>query len=216
MTNGVARRGMPVWSKLPEPQRWQIVSFLKSLGTDISMQFAQSGQIALSWQLPFMAAACDHPLPSGASERHKSAPQATTIWVSAVFTLVMTGRPPEACAARLRLCSSTLPRFCRVTSLTVVRRSWLPGDLNNVPLGEDSRNTSYGFSPISKYRQRSRQIRTAGFKPVREFYEQNHKYLYMLYYDAKLWWGRQEDQFPDLKEITAFSVLLKDDSPSQP
>jgi hypothetical protein len=22
---------MPVWSKLPEPQRWQIVSYLKSL-----------------------------------------------------------------------------------------------------------------------------------------------------------------------------------------
>jgi len=32
LTNGVVRRGMPVWSKLPEPQRWQIVSFLKSLG----------------------------------------------------------------------------------------------------------------------------------------------------------------------------------------
>src|SRR5262249_13582701 len=25
LTNGVVRRGMPVWSKLPEPQRWQIV-----------------------------------------------------------------------------------------------------------------------------------------------------------------------------------------------
>ena len=31
LTNGVVRRGMPVWSKLPEPERWQIVSFLKSL-----------------------------------------------------------------------------------------------------------------------------------------------------------------------------------------
>ena len=33
LTNGVVRRGMPVWSKLPEPQRWQLVTFLKSLGT---------------------------------------------------------------------------------------------------------------------------------------------------------------------------------------
>jgi len=33
LTNGVVRRGMPVWSKLPEPQRWQLVSYLKSLGT---------------------------------------------------------------------------------------------------------------------------------------------------------------------------------------
>jgi mono/diheme cytochrome c family protein len=32
LTNGVVRRGMPVWSKLPEPQRWQIVSYIKSLG----------------------------------------------------------------------------------------------------------------------------------------------------------------------------------------
>jgi len=32
ITNGVVWRGMPVWSKLPEPQRWQLVSYLKSLG----------------------------------------------------------------------------------------------------------------------------------------------------------------------------------------
>jgi mono/diheme cytochrome c family protein len=31
LTNGVVWHGMPVWSKLPEPQRWQIVTFLKSL-----------------------------------------------------------------------------------------------------------------------------------------------------------------------------------------
>lgn len=34
LTNGVVRRGMPVWSKLPEAQRWQIVAFLKSLRGD--------------------------------------------------------------------------------------------------------------------------------------------------------------------------------------
>lgn len=32
LTNGIVRSGMPVWSKLPEPRRWQIVSYLKSLG----------------------------------------------------------------------------------------------------------------------------------------------------------------------------------------
>ena len=32
LTNGVVRRGMPVWSKLPEPRRWQLVTYLKSLG----------------------------------------------------------------------------------------------------------------------------------------------------------------------------------------
>src|SRR5260370_6040283 len=33
LTNGVVRRGTPVWSKLPEPQRWQLVSYIKSLGS---------------------------------------------------------------------------------------------------------------------------------------------------------------------------------------
>lgn len=33
LTNGVVRKGMPVWSKLPELQRWQLVSFIKSLGS---------------------------------------------------------------------------------------------------------------------------------------------------------------------------------------
>jgi mono/diheme cytochrome c family protein len=32
LTNGVVRKKMPVWSKLPEPQRWQLVKYLKSLG----------------------------------------------------------------------------------------------------------------------------------------------------------------------------------------
>jgi len=31
LLNGVVRHGMPDWSKLPEPERWQIVTFLKSL-----------------------------------------------------------------------------------------------------------------------------------------------------------------------------------------
>ena len=31
LKNGSLRNGMPSWSRLPEPQRWQLVSFLKSL-----------------------------------------------------------------------------------------------------------------------------------------------------------------------------------------
>ena len=31
LTNGVVRKGMPVWSKLPEPQRWQLVTYIKSI-----------------------------------------------------------------------------------------------------------------------------------------------------------------------------------------
>jgi mono/diheme cytochrome c family protein len=32
LTNGVVRKGMPVWSKLPDAQRWQLVTYIKSLG----------------------------------------------------------------------------------------------------------------------------------------------------------------------------------------
>ncbi len=32
ITNGSVREGMPVWSRLPEPQRWQITSYVLSLG----------------------------------------------------------------------------------------------------------------------------------------------------------------------------------------
>ncbi len=41
------------------------------------------------------------------------------------------------------------------------------------------------------------------------FYDQYHKYLYMLYRDVQSWWGRLGDEFPDLNEITRFSVLVK-------
>jgi mono/diheme cytochrome c family protein len=36
LSNGVAWKGMPVWSKLPEAQRWQLVRYLKSLGVNDS------------------------------------------------------------------------------------------------------------------------------------------------------------------------------------
>lgn len=31
LKNGSMKNGMPSWSQLPEPQRWQLVAFLKSL-----------------------------------------------------------------------------------------------------------------------------------------------------------------------------------------
>ena len=43
-----------------------------------------------------------------------------------------------------------------------------------------------------------------------DFYERNHKYLGLLYLDAKNWWCMFENEFPDLEEITSFSVLIKD------
>jgi mono/diheme cytochrome c family protein len=43
MTNGVVRRGMPVWSRLPESQRWQIVTYLKSFGAPPGMPAQSAG-----------------------------------------------------------------------------------------------------------------------------------------------------------------------------
>jgi mono/diheme cytochrome c family protein len=34
LTNGDLRRGMPAWSRLSEPRRWQLVAFLDSLKSD--------------------------------------------------------------------------------------------------------------------------------------------------------------------------------------
>jgi len=34
LTNGDLRRGMPAWSRLSEPRRWQLVTFLKNLDSD--------------------------------------------------------------------------------------------------------------------------------------------------------------------------------------
>ena len=32
LKNGYLRKGMPSWSSLPEPSRWQIIAYIKSLG----------------------------------------------------------------------------------------------------------------------------------------------------------------------------------------
>jgi len=34
LTNGVVRKGMPVWSRLPEQQRWALVRYIKSLAIE--------------------------------------------------------------------------------------------------------------------------------------------------------------------------------------
>jgi len=42
LTNGVVRRGMPVWSKLPEAQRWQLVRYLQTLKMDAPRESAST------------------------------------------------------------------------------------------------------------------------------------------------------------------------------
>jgi len=32
LKNGNLRKGMPTWARLPEPMRWQIIAYVKSLG----------------------------------------------------------------------------------------------------------------------------------------------------------------------------------------
>jgi ubiquinol-cytochrome c reductase cytochrome c subunit len=34
LKNGNLKRGMPTWAALPEPTRWQIIAYVKSLGTN--------------------------------------------------------------------------------------------------------------------------------------------------------------------------------------
>jgi hypothetical protein len=47
-----------------------------------------------------------------------------------------------------------------------------------------------------------------------DFYDQYHKFLHIFYKDAQGWWGQPSDEFPDLQEITAFSVLIRDKPPT--
>jgi mono/diheme cytochrome c family protein len=44
LTNGVVRKGMPVWSKLPEPQRWQLIVYIQSLGPVESTENRTAGK----------------------------------------------------------------------------------------------------------------------------------------------------------------------------
>jgi mono/diheme cytochrome c family protein len=38
LANGIVRKGMPAWSKLPEPQRWQLITYIQSLGPMEAME----------------------------------------------------------------------------------------------------------------------------------------------------------------------------------
>ena len=40
LTNGNLKKGMPTWASLPEPTRWQIITYVKSLGPSL---FAEAG-----------------------------------------------------------------------------------------------------------------------------------------------------------------------------
>jgi mono/diheme cytochrome c family protein len=35
LKNGNLKKGMPTWSSLPEPTRWQVITFVKSMGTSL-------------------------------------------------------------------------------------------------------------------------------------------------------------------------------------
>jgi len=41
LRNGVLRRGMPSWSSLPEASRWQLVTYVKSLGVTSQSQSSE-------------------------------------------------------------------------------------------------------------------------------------------------------------------------------
>jgi hypothetical protein len=48
-----------------------------------------------------------------------------------------------------------------------------------------------------------------------DFYDRYHIYLYMLYRDALAFWGNRGSEVPDLKEITDFSVMIRQQPPRQ-
>jgi hypothetical protein len=47
-----------------------------------------------------------------------------------------------------------------------------------------------------------------------DFYDRYHMYLYLLYRDALAFWGNRGREFPDLKEITDFTIAIRQQPPS--
>lgn len=47
-----------------------------------------------------------------------------------------------------------------------------------------------------------------------EFYDRYHSFLHMLYRNVLGSWGRMGNEFPDLKEITDFTVAIREHPPS--
>ena len=43
LKNGSLKKGMPTWSSLPEPTRWQVIAFVKSLGTSLVENYGADG-----------------------------------------------------------------------------------------------------------------------------------------------------------------------------
>jgi hypothetical protein len=43
LKNGNLKKGMPTWSSLPEPTRWQVITFVKSMGTSLVENESASG-----------------------------------------------------------------------------------------------------------------------------------------------------------------------------
>jgi mono/diheme cytochrome c family protein len=43
LKNGSLKHGMPSWSSMPEPMRWQVITFVKSLGTGWLSQLNSAG-----------------------------------------------------------------------------------------------------------------------------------------------------------------------------
>lgn len=46
---------------------------------------------------------------------------------------------------------------------------------------------------------------------LREFYMRYHKFLNLIYRESIYWWGQHGEEFPNLKEITDFSVMLAEE-----
>jgi mono/diheme cytochrome c family protein len=44
LRNGFLRKGMPSWSSIPEPSRWQIIAYVKSLGVSSGSAAASTGK----------------------------------------------------------------------------------------------------------------------------------------------------------------------------
>jgi hypothetical protein len=130
-----------------------------------------------------------------------------------------------ACEQRDRHDTAQIPRDHVDTVIAVfTKRAFtrVTASYNSAPLGAVPYNTGITISieTLRKFAEAFRKARNTAMGHVKHqraelnlstFYRDYHKYLLSLYSGSIHMWGSIGEEFPDLGEVTAFSVLVKND-----
>ncbi|MBF3538346.1 hypothetical protein ISG10_12410 [Burkholderia pseudomallei] len=132
-----------------------------------------------------------------------------------------------ACEQRARCDTAQIVRDDADVAIAVLaRRAYerMTAPLNAAPLGAAPYNggITESMDKLKTFAAAFRQARNTAMGHVKhqrsklnlsDFYQSHHRYLLALYSGATHMWGSVGDEFPDLGEVTKFSVLVKNAPP---